>query len=210
MALFQRQDKTNPSANLYTFGQEKTVLIVGLGNIGREYHKTRHNIGFACVDAFVHKNGLSEWIEKKDLKCYLSTGHIGDSRVLVIKPTTFMNKSGEAIQATSHFYKISTEQTVVVHDELDVPFGQIRSRNGGSAAGHNGIKSIIQHSGEEFGRIRVGIGAETPITGQNYVLSRFAATEEEQIPHLITESNAILSEYVHSGKLLSDTRTFLV
>src|SRR5882762_5438852 len=157
MALFQKKSNTSSAAPLYTLGLQKTVLIVGLGNPGKEYDKTRHNIGFAALDSFAAKLDFPDWITKKDLKSLISTQTIGDTRVVLVKPTTFMNLSGEAVQAVQHFYKVPDSQVVAVHDELDIPFGQIRTRLGGSDAGHNGIKSLIAHIGDGFGRVRVGV-----------------------------------------------------
>jgi PTH1 family peptidyl-tRNA hydrolase len=149
MAFFQKRPQLGDSIQYYTLGQNKTVLIVGLGNLGSEYDGTRHNVGFEVADRFAAEQELPTWVEKKDLKCYLTSGQIGETKVFVIKPTTLMNLSGEAVQAVMHFYKIGPDQTVVVHDELDIPFGQIRTRTGGSSAGHNGIKSVTQHIGEQ-------------------------------------------------------------
>ncbi|MDQ3123204.1 MAG: aminoacyl-tRNA hydrolase, partial [bacterium] len=160
MGLFYRREL--PQTELpYTvsFGQQQTKLIVGLGNIGKKYDMTRHNIGFACVDALVaSENG--EWHGNKSLKSFISDLRIGQSRVIVCKPQTFMNLSGDAVQAVQSYFKITSNDTAVVHDELDMVFGQIRSRKGGSAAGHNGIKSLIQYIGENFLRVRIGVKNE--------------------------------------------------
>src|SRR5690606_7475608 len=115
----------------------------GLGNPGKEYEATRHNAGFMAIDNFVESNQEMEpWISKNSLKSEVSTGRIGETRVIAIKPTTFMNLSGEAVQAVTQFYKISLDNIIVIHDELDINFGNIRLRKGGGSAGHNGIKSI--------------------------------------------------------------------
>jgi PTH1 family peptidyl-tRNA hydrolase len=158
MGLFQRRENTGDHLPLYSLGLNKTVLIVGLGNIGKEYVDTRHNIGFQAVDALATSQGFEAWTTKKDLKCQITTGTLGDTRVILCKPTTRMNLSGEAIQAVANFYKIQPNNIVVVHDELDVSFGQIRTRIGGSDAGNNGIKSVTQHLGPDYGRVRIGIG----------------------------------------------------
>lgn len=210
MALFQKKPQVSSNVPLYTLGLNKTVLIVGLGNMGREYAGTRHNIGFTCVDALVHKTDLGEWVEKKDLKAYQASGQIAETRVIVIKPTTFMNVSGEAVRAAMDFYKIPRENIVVVHDELDISFGQIRTRIGGADAGNNGIKSIIQHLGPDFGRIRIGIKAATPMDSKDFVLAKFSEEEAKQLPHLIQEATAILTEYIYGGQLPHETRSFLV
>lgn len=210
MALFQKRPDASSHLPVYSLGLTRTVLIVGLGNKGKEYVGTRHNLGFAAIDELAQKQNFDAWIEKKDLKCQLATGTVGESRVLLIKPTTFMNLSGEAVQAVMHFYKIPLQQILVVHDELDIPFGQIRTRIGGSAAGHNGVKSIIQHAGDEFARVRIGIQAETPMDSSDFVLAKFSKEEQELLPAMLKETTAILTEYIHGGALLQETRSFLI
>ena len=213
MGLFQRRPQVSDPINYVTVGMNKAILIVGLGNPGEEYNGTRHNIGFECVEEFVEKSAdMSSWITKKDLKCLLSTGRMGEARVIAIKPTTFMNLSGEAVHAVSDFYRIHPRQTIVVHDELDIEFGQIRTRVGGSSAGQNGIKSIIQHIGEDFGRVRVGIGPKNPeqIDSADFVLGKFSKEQQAELPALKREANAILTEYVYGGQLAAETRSFLI
>ena len=213
MAWLQKRPQVSNPTMFYTVGLNKTILLVGLGNHGKEYELTRHNVGFQCIDEFVSKNDEMEgWIEKKDLKCLLSSGQIGDTRVIAIKPTTFMNLSGEAVQAAAHFYKINPEHMAVIHDELDIDFGQIRLRVGGSDAGHNGIKSITKHVGEGYGRIRVGVGPKKPagIDSTDFVLQKFSSAEQTQLPNLVRETNAIISEYLYGAELPHDTRTFIV
>lgn len=213
MSLFQRRPQVSDPVNYVTVGLNKTVLIVGLGNPGVEYDGTRHNIGFACVDEFVEKSSdMAGWVAKKDLKCLVSTGRLGETRVFAIKPATFMNLSGEAVQAVSDFYKIHPNQTVVVHDELDISFGQIRTRMGGSSAGHNGIKSIVEHIGEDFGRVRIGVGPKAPeqIDSADFVLGKFTKDQQAELPALKREANAILTEYVFANQLPAETRSFLI
>ncbi len=213
MAWLQKRPQVSNPTMFYTVGLNKTILLVGLGNPGKEYGLTRHNVGFLCLDEFVSKaDEMADWLQKKDLKCLLSSGQIGDSRVIAIKPTTFMNVSGEAVQAVVQFYKIAAEHIAVVHDELDIDFGQVRLRRGGSSAGHNGIKSVTQHIGEDYGRIRTGVGPKTPeeIDSADFVLQRFSASEQLQLPNLIREVNAVLSEYVYGAELPQDTRNFLI
>lgn len=214
MALFQKRPQLGEITQFYTVGLSKTLLIAGLGNPGKEYDKTRHNIGFECLDYFVGKTDeMHDWIDKKDLKCHFSSGQLGQTRVIAIKPTTFMNLSGEAVQAAMAFYKIPLENVLLVHDELDIDFGVVRTRIGGSPAGHNGIKSVSQLVGEGTGRIRIGIGPKHPvqIDSSDFVLAKFTDDELKQLPNLTREVNAILSEYIFSGgQLLSDTRSFLV
>ncbi|HSX36968.1 MAG TPA: aminoacyl-tRNA hydrolase [Patescibacteria group bacterium] len=217
MGWLQKRVQVADGAGLYTLGQNKNILLVGLGNPGKDYDLTRHNVGFYCLDQFVAKtDAMSDWIVKKDLKCQQSTGQLGDTRVIAIKPTTFMNLSGEAVQAAAAFYKISDQNIVVLHDELDIDFGQIRLRMGGSSAGHNGLKSIIKYFGEDFGRLRIGVGPKSAgqrtakTDGAGFVLKKFSKKEQADLPSLSREVNAILSEYIYSGQLPHETRSFLV
>lgn len=211
MALFQKNPFVDRQhQQLFTIGSNRTVLLIGLGNVGKEFAGTRHNIGFECLDAFTAAHEFGEWTEKKDLKCMLNMKIIGDIRVILIKPTTMMNLSGEAAQKVAHFYKIHHEQMVAVHDELAIPFGQIRMRVGGSDAGNNGIKSLISHIGKDFRRVRIGIDGEKPakMDASDYVLAKFTKEEQEQLPYLKREAVSILTEFVFSGELPHDTRSF--
>jgi len=213
MALFQRRPQVGDTIQYYSVGQTKSILIVGLGNVGKEYVGSRHNVGFACLDYFVSKNSeMSTWIDKKDLKCHFSTGRFGDTRVIAIKPTTYMNLSGEAVQLAANFYKIPPQSIVILHDELDIDFGFIRTRIGGSAAGHNGMKSVIQHLGGETGRVRIGVGPKKPtqIDSADFVLGQFSKKEIAQLPNLYQEANSLLSEYLYGTELAVGTRTFIV
>lgn len=213
MSLFQRKPQTSDPVNYITVGLSKTVLLVGLGNPGIDYAGTRHNVGFMCLDEFVERTDEMEaWVQKKDLKCLMSMGKLGDTRVIAIKPTTFMNLSGEAVQAATNFYKIHPDHMTVIQDELDVDFGSIRLRSGGSAAGHNGIKSISRYMGEDYGRIRIGVGPKRParIKSEDFVLQKFSVEEQQQLPNLTREVNAILSEYIYGGELPHETRSFLI
>jgi len=197
---------------MYRIGLQKTVLIIGLGNLGEKYAGTRHNIGFACVDEAARKLDFPDWTAKKDLKCLITQQTIADSRIIIIKPTTFMNLSGEAAQAIQHFYKISDADTIAVYDELDIPFGQIRARQGGSSAGHNGVQSLIDHIGEKFGRLRIGIQNDHTKNsdGADFVLSRFSKEETSLLPALLKETTSMLSEYMHGQPVIADTRSFIV
>ncbi len=213
MAWLQKKPQVSDGVQLYTLSSAKTLLIVGLGNPGNEYDLTRHNIGFYTLDAFVSANSeMSGWIDKKDLKCQLSSGQLGQTRVIAIKPTTYMNLSGEAVQAVAGFYKIGPDHITVVHDELDIDFGQIRMRQGGSSAGHNGIKSVSKHIGQDYGRIRIGIGPKRPaqIDSADFVLQKFSTAEQQELANLGREVNSIMSEYIYGGQLPHETRQFII
>jgi PTH1 family peptidyl-tRNA hydrolase len=211
MGLFQRREL--PQTELpyvISVGQEHTKLIIGLGNPGKKYASTRHNIGFAVLDSFIEAENGS-WQEKKALKCLLSELRIGSSRILLLKPQSYMNLSGDAAGAVQRFYKINNSDTIVVHDELDIPFGQIRTRVGGSSAGHNGVQSLIDHIGEDFGRIRIGIANEHSknVDSADFVLQKFSKEEQGAIAALKTETISILNEAVFGGKLATETRKYL-
>jgi PTH1 family peptidyl-tRNA hydrolase len=211
MALFQKKFQDTSSVPLYTLGAHKTVLIIGLGNTGKEYGGTRHNIGFAVLDEFAKKNDFPGWIAKKDLKCQLSSQNLGETRVILCKPTTFMNNGGEAAQAVQRFYRVYNENTLAVYDELAISFGQLRTRLGGSDAGHNGVKSLIQHIGDDFGRLRIGVGSDLAKNAgaADFVLGKFSKAEQGTIPQIIQEAGALITEYIFSGQLPHETRTVL-
>lgn len=209
MALFAKRPSLSENLPVFSSAMTKTILIVGLGNVGKKYDGTRHNIGFSAVDAAAKSQDFDPWVEKKDLRCHITQKTIGDNRIILCKPTTYMNLSGEAVQAISHFFKVPKEQIAVVHDEIDIPFGQIRTRVGGSSAGHNGIKSVTQHIGEDYGRIRVGIQAETKMETSDFVLAKFSKEEQSHMSALLRETNAILTEYMYSPSLLAETRSFI-
>jgi PTH1 family peptidyl-tRNA hydrolase len=213
MALFHKKPDSGSSAPLYTLGLNKSCLIVGLGNPGKEYDMTRHNIGFDCVESLAKALEFEGWVHKKDMNCSLISGQAGDQRVIMIKPDTFMNESGRAVQAVMHFYKITSDQVIVIHDELDIEFGKIQTKYGGGSAGHNGLKSIIQHIGENFARIRVGIGKDSKVDPADYVLSKFSAEEQKMLPQLYREANAIVTEYLYNTQVQSlgaETRSFII
>jgi len=213
MAWLQKRPQVSDPVNYYSVGLNKVMLIVGLGNPGKQYDLTRHNAGYICLDDFISKNeDMSEWVNKKDLKCHLSQGRLGDAKVFAIKPTTYMNNSGEAVSLVAKFYNVHPDNMVVVHDELDISFGQIRLRKGGSDAGHNGIKSLTNAIGEDYTRIRIGIGPKTPakISSEDFVLQKFSKDEQTQLNNLTKEVSAIISEFIYSGNLPNETRSFLV
>ncbi|MBI2008936.1 aminoacyl-tRNA hydrolase [Candidatus Saccharibacteria bacterium] len=207
MGLFQKKPVA-VTLPLYTIGNIRTVLILGLGNPGKKYAGTRHNIGFAIIDDFAQKNEFPGWTTRKDLKCQLTMANLGENRVILGKPTTFMNLSGEAVQAVQHFYRVYNHQTLAVYDELAIPFGQLRTRLGGSDAGHNGVKSLIQHLGKDFGRLRIGVGSNIAkkADAADFVLGKFTKEEKGKLPQVLRETNALITEFIFSGELPHDTR----
>jgi|SRR5665213_1233628 len=213
MALFARRPQTSNVSSLYTVGLNNTIAVIGLGNVGEKYDQTRHNIGFSCVDNFASDNEFPGWVLKKDIKAAVSIKTMGDSRVILMKPTTLMNLSGDAVMGLVQFYKIPATNILVVHDELDIEFGKIRSKQGGSSAGHNGIKSVINAIGEDFSRLRIGIGPKTPeqIDSADFVLQKFTSKESKHINALYSETSSMINEYIFGDhSLLGETRTFII
>jgi PTH1 family peptidyl-tRNA hydrolase len=151
-------------------------LIIGLGNPGRKYAGNRHNVGFQCLDCLAEAWGLS--FSRQKHKALLAQGEIAGLEVILAKPQTFMNLSGDAVERMARFYKVSPENILVIYDDLDLPLGRIRLRPEGGSGGHKGMKSIIEHLGANgFPRLRVGIGRPTHGDPVNYVLDDFTLDE---------------------------------
>ncbi|MFN2231693.1 MAG: aminoacyl-tRNA hydrolase [Anaerolineae bacterium] len=160
-------------------GERDWMLIVGLGNPGREYAGNRHNVGFDCVDLLAEKHGIA--LSKSQHKARLGTGQVAGRQAILAEPQTYVNSSGEAVGAVARYYKVAPEDVLVIYDDLDLPQGTIRLRPGGSSGGHNGIKSIIEHLGTQaFPRVRIGIGRPPGrMEPKDYVLQDFSAAERE-------------------------------
>ena len=172
------------------------ILFVGLGNPTPDSENNRHNIGFKMIDSINKKFNLSK--QKPKFKGLLTTGNIGDKKVYAIKPLTFMNNSGICIRELIEYFKIDAEDVVVFHDDLDIEFGKIKAKFGGSSAGHNGIASIDKFIGKEYSRVRIGIGKpKNDMEIADYVLQNFNDDESvgiEKTLNNITESISILVE----------------
>lgn len=159
--------------------------IVGLGNPGTEYGATRHNIGFMAIDSLADRFGIQ--VHDRKCKALIGEGRVGTEKVALVKPMTYMNASGEAVRAYMDYYKADIEDVIVLYDDMDTELGKIRLRYQGSAGGHNGIKSILQHLGtRSFNRIRMGISRPEPGRSiVDYVLSTFPKVESEDLKHTI-------------------------
>ncbi len=159
-------------------------LLAGLGNPGREYESTRHNIGFLVLDEIARDAGAR--IDKKKFGAELTEAVVERTKTLLLKPQTYMNLSGEAVGSAARFYKIEPTDVVVIHDDLDLDFGRVQIKVGGGHGGHNGLRSLIAHVGPDFVRIRVGIGkpgAGREVVG--YVLGGFDKAESRELPFVI-------------------------
>ena len=172
------------------------LLFVGLGNPTPNSQNNRHNIGFKIVDAINLKFGLSK--QKPKFKGLLTTGNIKETKIYAIKPLTFMNNSGICIRELLEYFKIDAEDVFVFHDDLDVEFGKIKAKFGGSSAGHNGIESIDKFIGKDYSRVRIGIGKpKDKISSADYVLNDFSEEEKESLEKItnnIIDSISILIE----------------
>ncbi|MBO7490502.1 MAG: aminoacyl-tRNA hydrolase [Bacteroidales bacterium] len=167
--------------------ENKPLLIVGLGNPGAEYAVTRHNVGFMAVDAIVGAGAL--W--KREKNALTTRTDVAGRAAILAKPQTFMNDSGHAVLALMTFYKIPLENLIVIHDDMDLPNGKLREKTGGGSAGHNGIKSIDAAVGNEYRRIRIGIGHprdfENPMDPADWVLGKFSPAQLGEIKTAIDE-----------------------
>ena len=172
------------------------LLFVGLGNPTPDSENNRHNVGFRIIDTINKKFKLSK--QKPKFKGLLTTGNIENKKVYAIKPLTFMNNSGICIRELIEYFKIDAEDVIVFHDDLDIEFGKIKAKFGGSSAGHNGISSIDKFIGKDYSRVRVGIGKpQTNVEVADYVLQNFNEEENigiKKISENITESISILIE----------------
>ena len=159
------------------------ILFVGLGNPGSKYAGNRHNIGFMAVDEIIRRHNLP--VPRRRFQGEVSEGRLGGEKVLLLKPTTFMNESGRAVAEAASFYKIEPQNIIVFHDELDLDPGRMRVKTGGGTAGHNGLKSIGNHVGQGFRRVRLGIGHPGRDRVLSYVLKDFAKADNDWLEPLI-------------------------
>ncbi len=173
-------------------------LIVGLGNPGPEYAGTRHNVGFRAADVLSRRHSIP-FTERRKL-AYVGLGRIGGEEVALAKPRTYMNNSGEAVKQLVGRFRLKPQDIIILYDEMDLPVGKIRVRPGGSAAGHNGIISIIGALGtQEFPRVRIGIGRATPGGSIGYVLGGFAASEREAIEEAVQRAADAVEAILEAG-----------
>lgn len=187
-------------------------LIVGLGNIGSQYKETRHNLGFGVVEMLGITFGSTVGGFKKHNKASADVLDLKQSHgCMLVKPTTMMNLSGQAVGELARFYNIEAADIWVVYDDVDLPFGQMRVRKGGGSAGHNGIKSVIEHIGDEFWRVRLGVANEflpnTPTDA--FVLSAFTQGEGDKLPALLRKSSDYLEDALLDGEITDHTQNLL-
>lgn len=170
-------------------------LIIGLGNPGKLYAKTRHNAGFMILDKLrevLKENNISDWELSKKFNAEVCGGTINNNKILLVKPMTFMNDSGQAVQLIANFYKLTPADLIVVHDDKDIKLGEIKIQTDRSSAGHNGVQSIMDHIGtQNFTRVRVGVAPENPKKMSDtakFVLNRFGLFERKKVEEVIKKS----------------------
>lgn len=174
-------------------------IIAGLGNPTKEYEKTRHNVGFEVIDVLADM--LHTTVEEKKFKGCYGRGILGGEKVLLLKPQTFMNLSGESVRAAADFYKVDPEHIIIIYDDISLDVGQLRIRKKGSAGGHNGIKNIIAHLGtQEFPRIKVGVGDKPKkMDLADYVLSRFSKEDRVLMEDAFKEAARAVEVMIAGG-----------
>ena len=175
-------------------------MIVGLGNPGSEYERTRHNAGFRTVELLAQRAGVK--IDRAKFRALLRPAELGGSRVVLVKPQTYMNLSGEAVFLAGQFYKIPPERIVLIFDDVSLPFGRVRVRADGSAGGHNGVKSVLAQLGtDRIPRVKIGVG-EKPHPDMelaDWVLSRFTRQEEQELPTVLARAADAVAELIANG-----------
>lgn len=186
--------------------ESNSFLVVGLGNPGLKYEQTKHNAGFIALDYFAHEHGLK--IETQKMQGSYCVARISGKKIFLLKPQSFMNRSGESVQAFMKYFQIDHENILVIHDDLDMAPGRVKMVRGGGAGGHNGIRSLIQHLGsKEFARLKIGIGhprdhAETKeIPVERFVLSRFSPEQRDMLQDNLERISSGIGEYIDSGLL---------
>jgi PTH1 family peptidyl-tRNA hydrolase len=174
------------------------TAIVGLGNPGDRYANNRHNLGAMVLDALLARTGLQ--LKRHKSGCLAAETTLFDKRVILARPVAYMNESGAQVGALARFFKLPPENVVVVHDELDIPFGQIRVKLGGGVAGHNGLRSVASHlRTKEFVRVRVGISRPGSRDAAGYVLSDFSAAEKKDLPDVLERAADAVERVVEAG-----------
>lgn len=178
---------------------EQSILIVGLGNIGKEYENTRHNVGFRILDQIAEKNAAS-FQKKRDLKGEISRFHDVSKVVTLLKPSTYMNLSGESLRKVLDFYKIGRESLLIITDDVDLPIGQLRLRSSGSSGGHNGLKSVETHLGtKDYYRLKIGVGRQPGVSLADFVLGNFTQEEQNSLKEVFEIASEVVKSFVKGG-----------
>ncbi len=180
------------------FLMKPSLVIIGLGNPGREYENTRHNAGFIAIDVLSNAYGQGEWKDQQKFEAFVQEARVGVAPVLLVKPRTFMNLSGDSARKIVNFFKLNAgQQVLILCDELDLPLGTLRLREKGSAGTHNGLKSIVEQFGENFARLRIGVGPKPEkVDLAAWVLSAFTEDERKTLEGTIATLPDIVATFV--------------
>lgn len=172
-------------------------MIVGLGNPGKEYVQTKHNVGFMVIDKIAEE--LNTSVEKRQCQAFTQVSTWDGEKILLVKPQTYMNLSGQSVMELLNYYKDKIDDILIIHDDLDLPTGQLRFKQGGGAGGHNGIKNIIAHlNSNDFDRLKIGIGRGKGET-KDYVLTPFAGIDKKLIEEAVIQSVEAVETWLHHG-----------
>jgi PTH1 family peptidyl-tRNA hydrolase len=186
-------------------GSNQRYLIAGLGNPGRKYRRSRHSIGFAVIDELAKTHEIA--LNRKKHRAQVGSGRIADCSVILAKPQTFMNLSGDSIGPLAKYHQVPSTHVLVIYDELDLPLGTLRLREKGGAGGHNGMRSIINHLGQEFPRMRLGIGRPPgQMSPAAYVLQNVGEEEALLLSRLIAEAVRAIETFLKDGVDIAMTR----
>jgi peptidyl-tRNA hydrolase, PTH1 family len=205
--LLRRLFSRGSTESLAGLDPERTRVIVGLGNPGPEYADTRHNVGFRCVDLIATRYAAG-WQSKVELECRVAVVHTAPERpVVLVKPQTYMNRSGRAIRQVVEFLGVSPRQCLVIYDEMDLPFGTLRLRERGGPGTHNGMRSVIAElQTEDVARLRVGIGQSSPGEATSHVLSEFSEAEAEAVREVVERAVEAALAWAEHGAAVAMNR----
>jgi PTH1 family peptidyl-tRNA hydrolase len=173
-------------------------LVVGLGNPGRRYAQTRHNVGFMVIENLAHRWSIPA--DGKQLGSLVGAGRIGNDKAMVVRPQSFMNRSGQPVHSLMGYFKLAPKDVVVVHDDLDLPFGRVQIKRGGGHGGHNGLRDINKHVGPDYIRVRMGVGR--PPEGwetADYVLGKWNKSELDEIDHIVDRGADAVESLLRDG-----------
>ena len=180
-------------------------LIVGLGNPGEEYESTPHNLGFLVVDRLAESNAIR--VSRKENMAFVGLGAVAGKNVALAKPQTYMNLSGGAVQGLLERYELKADRLIVVYDELDLPWGSLRIRLKGSAAGHKGVRSVIGSLGSnEFTRVRMGIDPGNPVNGEQFVLAKFKRVQKQEVEEVVVRAAEAVESILAEGAAQTMTK----
>lgn len=191
---------TSGESRLHSPDMVPSLIVVGLGNPGKSYERTRHNVGFMALDALHERYGIAPWALKQKFSAEVAEARMDAIPILLVKPITYMNRSGESVRKIVQYAKVSpAEHLLVLCDDIDLPLGTVRLRKTGGPGTHNGLKSLVEQFGEDFPRLRIGLGAQPPGADlKSWILSKMTAEEERTLREAMDRIPALLTEFVFS------------